>query len=155
MVNTSYYHILGFFGLLCKNHLVKHLCNKKLLFYRNLSTIVECCFVDIHLFYHGSSPLIIISAVTMSEIFPACFPCSNIVNLSQSSLREVDNHIGFSFFVFWTFSSEKDLSLRDLAVIAGDSSKLIGDLSLKLFLPRACSSKNISFANSNISFRSD
>ena len=63
-----------------------------------------------------------ISSLIMAALLPACFSCSNLFKLSHNSLGLDDNHLVSD-------------SLRDPAMIAGDLSKPIGDLSLALLLP--------------------
>ena len=78
----------------------------------------------------------------MSEFFPACLSCSNNFNLLQSSSRSDDKN-----FV------SKNLKQKplNLAVL----SNFIGVRSQVDFLPGACTSKFISFANSYPNFLSD
>ena len=86
----------------------------------------------------------IISSPNMLELFPAFFFCSYNFNPSENSLGSDENHIVF----------DQNWFLRDPAMMAGDSSNLVRDLSLVLFLPEAFSSKFSSLANSNIGFLS-
>ena len=51
----------------------------------HLFKIRLCCFLDMHLFSNNLSTIAIISSLIMSELFPACFSCSNNFNLSDNS----------------------------------------------------------------------
>ena len=50
-----------------------------------LIKICLCCFFDVHLYSNSLSTITLISSLIISELFPACFSCSNNFNLSQSS----------------------------------------------------------------------
>ena len=85
-----------------------------------------------HLYSNNLSTIAIISSFSMSELFPACFSCSNDLNLSHSSLG----------------SDDKNVVEIPEAMIAGDLGDFISvrsqrDLSLGPF-----TSKYISFAKS-------
>ena len=86
------------------------------------------------------------SSLIVSKIFPACFSCINSFNLSKSSLGLEDKNL-----VEQLFGSD---SLNVPATIPFDLSIPTGDLSQVLLLPRAFSSKYISFAVSYISLLS-
>ena len=90
----------------------------------------------------------------MLVFLPARYSCSNKFNLSQSLLGLEDKNLVFYSFRFSDFGSQEDFPLSDPAMIAGDLSSLICDLSLPLLLPKTFSSQYISFASSNISFLS-
>ena len=50
-----------------------------------------------HLFSNNLSARAIISSLFMSEVYPACFSCSNNFNLSHSSLGSDGKNIIFQF----------------------------------------------------------
>ena len=56
----------------------------------HLIKICLCCFLDMHLYSNNLSTIATISSLIISELFPACFSCNNILNLSQSSLASDD-----------------------------------------------------------------
>ena len=100
-----------------------------------------CCFLDMHLYSNNLSAIIIISLLITSELFPACNSCINNFILSQSSFGSDDKNIVF----------EKDFFSRDdetpEAMIAGELSNLLIDLSLSIFRPFFLRSMLISSAN--------
>ena len=49
----------------------------------HLIKICLCCFLDKHLYSNNLSTIATISSLIKSELFPACFSCSNKFNLSQ------------------------------------------------------------------------
>ena len=77
-----------------------------------------------HLYSNNLSTIATISSLIKSELFPACFSCSNNFNLSQSSLGSDDKNI-----VFETPQAE--------TIKPGDFSNFIRVLSRVDFLPTA------------------
>ena len=61
----------------------------------HLIKICLCCFLDMHLYSNNLSTIATISSLIKSELFPACFSCSNNFNLSQSSSGSDDKKIVF------------------------------------------------------------
>ena len=61
-----------------------------------------------------------ISLLILTDLFPACFSCENNFNLSQSSL---------------TLNGKINVLETPEAIILGDSSNFVTDLSLSLFRP--------------------
>ena len=61
----------------------------------HLIKICLCCFLDIPLYSNNLSTIATVSSLIMSELFPACFPCNNNHNLSQSSSGSDDRIIVF------------------------------------------------------------
>ena len=95
-----------------------------------------------HLYSNSLSIVATISSLVMSELFCACFSCSNNYNLSHNSLGSDDKNIVFEI-------PEAEI------IKPGDSTNFIGVLSLLLFLPSSFTSKFISFAKLYISCLSD
>ena len=108
-----------------------YMCNRLL-----LNKICLCCFSVKHLYSNSLSTIAMISSLIMLEVLPAFFSCSNNFNLPQSSSGLDD---------------EKIVEIPE-AILAGDFSSFIIDLSLSLFRPFCLILKFISFPNSYISF---
>ena len=72
-----------------------------------------------HLYSESLSARAINSSLIMLDLFPDCFSCGNNFTLSHSLSGSDDNHLVFD-------------SLRDPAMIAGDSSTFIRDLPVVL-----------------------
>ena len=87
----------------------------------------------IHLYSNNLSTIATISSLIMSELFPACFSCSNNFNLLHSSSGSDDKNIVFE---------------TPEAIILGDLSILIIDLSQSFLFPFCLIIKFISFTNS-------
>ena len=81
-----------------------------------------CCFLDIHLCSKKLSTIATNFSLIMSELFPACFSCSNKFHLSQISSGSVDKKIAFETPEAETFKP-------------GDLSKFMRVLSQVIFLP--------------------
>ena len=107
-----------------------------------------CCLVDMHLYSNKLSTIAITFPIIKLELFPVCSSCSNIFNLLHNQLGLDDKNLIFEKdFFFWD-----DKTPEADTIIPGDLSNLMTDLSLVLLLPKALSSKYISFAKSNIIF---
>ena len=91
-----------------------------------------CCFVDMHLSSKKLSANAMLSSSIILEICPACFFCSNNIILSQSRL----------------VSDDKTIVGIPEAMIAGELSNLIRNLSPVLFFTRSFYIEYISFAKS-------
>ena len=61
----------------------------------HLIKICSCCFLDMHLYSNNLSTIATISSLIISELFPACFSCNKIFNLSHNSLASDDRNIVF------------------------------------------------------------
>ena len=61
----------------------------------HLIKICLCRFLDMHFYSNNLSTMATISSLIMSDLFPACFPCNNYFNLSQSSSGSDDRNIVF------------------------------------------------------------
>ena len=85
----------------------------------HLIKICFCCFLDKHLYSNDLTTIATISFLIKSDLFPACFSCSNNFNLSQSS-SEVDH---------------KRIVEKPEAMNAGNLNELIRVLSRVDFLP--------------------
>ena len=85
-----------------------------------------------HLYSNSLPTITTISSLILPELFPTCLSCSNHFILSHNSL-------GFSGKIFVEILE---------AMIAGDLSNHLSDLSPVLLLPVAFTSKNFSFAKS-------
>ena len=103
-------------------------CNKI-----HLINICLCCFLVIHLYSKFLLTIAIFSLLIKSELFPACFSCSNNFILLHSSLGSDGKNIVFQI---------------PEAMIAGDLGNLIIDLSRSLLGPFCLISNFISFSNS-------
>ena len=90
-----------------------------------------------HSYSNQLSTIATISRLIISELFPACFSCHNNFNLLPNSSRSNGKNI---------------VSETPEAMIAGDSSSFIIDLSLLLFCPYCLISNFISLPNSYINF---
>ena len=73
---------------------------KSVLFRRNISTMVKCCFVDLHLFSKSLSARAYFFSLIVLWLFPACFSWSGSFILSQSSLGSDDNLLVFEENLF-------------------------------------------------------
>ena len=102
-------------------------CNKL-----HLIKICFCCFLVMPLYSRNLSTIATISSLIMLEVFAVCISHSSNFNLSQSSSR----------------SDGKKIVESPEAMIAGDSSNLIKDLSGSLLRPFCLLIKFISFQNS-------
>ena len=60
-----------------------------------LQLVKSCCFLDMHLYSNSLSTIAMIFSLIMSELFAACFSCSNSFNLIQNSLGSDDKTIVF------------------------------------------------------------
>ena len=92
-----------------------------------------------HSYSNSLSTIATISSLIMSELFPACFSCSNKFNLLHSSSGSDHKNNGFD-------TPEAEL---------GDLSNFRRVLYRVDFLPEPFTSKCISFAKSYINFLSD
>ena len=113
-----------------------------------------CCILVIRLCSDNLSVMATISSSIILEFFPAS-SWSNSFNPSQSSLGSDYSHFVCDPFWLGVFGFEKVFSLSDPAMIVGDLSFLMIDLSLLLLLRTAVASKYFSLAISNINFLSD
>ena len=102
-------------------------CNRSLLI-----NICLCCFLNIHLYSNNLSTIAIISLLIKSELFPACFSCSRNFNQLHSSSGLDGKNIEFEI---------------PEAMITGDLSNLLIDLSRSLLRPFCLLSNFISFPN--------
>ena len=98
-----------------------------------------CFFLDVHLYSNGSSTIATISSVIMSEMFPACYFCSNSFKLLHIMLGLDDKITVFEI---------------PEVMIAGDLKNLIKDLSRSLLRPFCLISNFIYFPNSKTNFQS-
>ena len=98
-------------------------------------------FLSYTFVFNNTSIIATTSLLIMSELFPACFSCNNIFNLSQSSSASDDKKTVFE-------------TLEAGTIKPGDPSNFIRVLSQVDFLPTAFRSKFISFAKSYNNFLS-
>ena len=108
-----------------------YLCNRL-----HLIKSCLCCFLDMHLYSNSLSTIATICLLIKSELFLACFSCSNSFILSQSSPG----------------SDDKNIVYTPEAMIGGDFYNSIRVLSRVGFLPTAFRLKSISSAKSYITF---
>ena len=101
-----------------------------------------CCFVVMHLYSEILSAIATSSSIIKLELFLPCFSCNYNLNLSQISLRSDDKNI-----VFETPEAK--------TITLGDSGNFRIVQSIVDLLPRAFTTKYISFAKSYINFLSD
>ena len=104
-------------------------------FFSNKNSL--CCLLEMHLYCNNLSTIATISWLLISEVFLACFSCSNNFRLSHKSLG----------------SDGQDIVEIPEAMTAGELSILLTDPSLVFGRPIFYVSKFISFANSPFIFQ--
>ena len=108
----------------------------------NSSSMLECCFPDMHLYFDNLSDTARIFPPKRLQKFPTCISCRTNFTISQYSLGSEDNRLVF----------EIDCFSRDPTMMTDDKSSLLGKSSPMFLLPEAFISDYISVANSNFIF---